>query len=103
MARPRYFEATRASFRVMATAGGNCFIAFARFVCTIGSHGTDLLISHNLTQKHEYEDHKFNTVPNLLGRDFAAEEPNQKWAGTSWDICCANTLPVSGHQLCLDP
>ncbi len=26
-------------------------------------------------------DHKFNIAPNLLDRDFAAEQPNQKWAG----------------------
>ncbi|MDO5703713.1 MAG: IS3 family transposase [Paracoccus sp. (in: a-proteobacteria)] len=26
-------------------------------------------------------DHTFNIAPNLLGRDFTAERPNQKWAG----------------------
>jgi putative transposase len=26
-------------------------------------------------------DHKFNIAPNLLDGDFAAEQPNQKWAG----------------------
>lgn len=25
--------------------------------------------------------HRFNIAPNLLGRDFHAERPNQKWAG----------------------
>lgn len=47
-------------------------------------------------------DHKFNITPNRLDRNFTAAQPNQKWAGTSRDICCANTLPVNGHQLCLD-
>ena len=26
-------------------------------------------------------DHTFNITPNLLDRDFAADRPNQKWAG----------------------
>jgi len=26
-------------------------------------------------------DHKFNIAPNLLDRNFAADQPNQKWAG----------------------
>lgn len=26
-------------------------------------------------------DHMFKIVPNLLERDFTAEQPNQKWAG----------------------
>ena len=25
--------------------------------------------------------HKFNIAPNLLDRDFSADQPNQKWAG----------------------
>ena len=36
------------------------------------------------TRKHKVttdSDHKFNIAPNLLDRDFAAEQPNQKWAG----------------------
>jgi transposase InsO family protein len=36
------------------------------------------------TRKHKVttdSDHKFNVAPNLLDRDFAAEQPNQKWAG----------------------
>ena len=35
-------------------------------------------------------DHKFNIAANLLDRDFAADQPNQNWAG---DV----------SQLCLDP
>lgn len=27
--------------------------------------------------------HSFNIAPNLLDRDFSAEQPNQKWAGVS--------------------
>lgn len=30
--------------------------------------------------------HKFNSAPNLLDRDFAAELPNQKWAGDISDV-----------------
>ena len=26
-------------------------------------------------------DHRFNIAPNLLERDFTADQPNQKWAG----------------------
>ena len=26
-------------------------------------------------------DHKFNIAPNLLGRNFSAEKPSQKWTG----------------------
>ena len=26
-------------------------------------------------------DHTFNIAPNLLDRDFKADQPNQKWAG----------------------
>jgi len=26
-------------------------------------------------------DHRFNIAPNLLDRDFTADQPNQKWAG----------------------
>jgi transposase InsO family protein len=36
------------------------------------------------TRKHKVttdSDHKFNIAPNLLDRDFNADEPNQKWAG----------------------
>ena len=36
------------------------------------------------TRKHKVttdSDHKFNIAPNLLGRDFTADQPNQKWAG----------------------
>ena len=36
------------------------------------------------TRKHKVttdSDHKFNIAPNLLDRDFAAEQPNQKCAG----------------------
>ena len=36
------------------------------------------------TRKHKVttdSDHKFNIAPNLLDRDLAAEQPNQKWAG----------------------
>ena len=36
------------------------------------------------TRKHKVKTdsiHKFNIAPNLLDRDFAAERPNQKWAG----------------------
>ena len=36
------------------------------------------------TRKHKVttdSNHKFNIAPNLLDRDFAAEQPNQKWAG----------------------
>jgi len=36
------------------------------------------------TRKHKVttdSDHKFNIAPNLLDRDFAADLPNQKWAG----------------------
>jgi hypothetical protein len=57
------------------------------------------------TRKHKVttdSDHKFNIAPNLLDRDFMADAPNQKWAGTSRDIRFANALSVSGHQLCLD-
>ncbi len=28
-------------------------------------------------------DHTFNIAPNLLERDFSADQPNQKWAATS--------------------
>ena len=30
--------------------------------------------------------HKFNTAPNLLDRNFAADQPNQKCAGPTRDI-----------------
>ena len=36
------------------------------------------------TRQHKVRtdsDHKFNIAPNLLDRDFNAEQPNQKWAG----------------------
>ncbi len=36
------------------------------------------------TRRHKVttdSDHKFNIAPNLLGRDFAADAPNQKWVG----------------------
>ena len=36
------------------------------------------------TQKYKimtYSDHTFNIAPNLLDQDFAADDPNQKWAG----------------------
>ena len=36
------------------------------------------------TRKHKAttdSNHKFNIAPNLLDRDFAADAPNQKWAG----------------------
>ena len=36
------------------------------------------------TRKHKVttdSNHQFNIVPNLLDRNFAANEPNQKWAG----------------------
>ena len=36
------------------------------------------------TRKHKVttdSDHKFNIAPNLLDRDFMADQPNQKWAG----------------------
>ena len=36
------------------------------------------------TRKHKVttdSDHKFNIAPNLLDRDFTADQPNQKWAG----------------------
>ena len=36
------------------------------------------------TRQHKVttdSDHKFNIAPNLLDGDFAAEQPNQKWAG----------------------
>ncbi len=36
------------------------------------------------TRKHKVttdSNHKFNIAPDLLDRDFMAEEPNQKWAG----------------------
>ena len=36
------------------------------------------------TRKHKVttdSNHKFNIVPNLLDRDFVADQPNQKWAG----------------------
>ena len=37
-------------------------------------------------RKHKFKattnsDHTFNISPNLLGRDFTADRPNQKWAG----------------------
>ena len=41
-------------------------------------------ISVMRTRKHKVttdSDHKFNIAPNLLDRDFAANQPNQKWAG----------------------
>ncbi|WP_097932393.1 IS3 family transposase [Monaibacterium marinum] len=41
-------------------------------------------ISAVRTRKHKVttdSDHKFNIAPNLLGRDFKADAPNQKWAG----------------------
>ncbi len=34
------------------------------------------------TRKHKVttdSNHKFNTAPNLLDRDFVADRPNQKW------------------------
>ena len=36
------------------------------------------------TRKHKAttdSNHKFNIVPNLLDRDFSADQPSQKWAG----------------------
>ena len=36
------------------------------------------------TRKHKVttdSDHKFNIAPNLLDRNFTADQPNQKWAG----------------------
>ena len=36
------------------------------------------------TRQHKVttdSDHKFNIAPNLLDGDFAADAPNQKWAG----------------------
>lgn len=33
-------------------------------------------------------DHTFNIAPNLLDRDFTAERPNQKWAGSYCQIWC---------------
>ena len=36
------------------------------------------------TRKHKVttdSDHKFNIAPNLVDRDFTADQPNQKWAG----------------------
>ncbi|PRY80490.1 transposase InsO family protein [Yoonia maritima] len=36
------------------------------------------------TRQHKVttdSNHKFNIAPNLLDRDFAADQPNQKWAG----------------------
>ena len=41
-------------------------------------------ISVVTTRKHKVtteSDHKFNIPPNMLNRDFAAGQPNQKWAG----------------------
>lgn len=39
---------------------------------------SDFVRKHKVTTD---SDHKFNIAPNLLDRDFAAEKPNQKWAG----------------------
>ena len=36
------------------------------------------------TRKHKVatdSNHKFNISPNLLDRNFSADQPNQKWAG----------------------
>jgi len=36
------------------------------------------------TRRHKVttdSNNKFNIAPNLLGRDFIADAPNQKWAG----------------------
>ena len=44
------------------------------------------------TRKHKVttdSDHKFNIAPNLLDRDFAAEQSNQKLAVTSATCGCA--------------
>jgi putative transposase len=41
-------------------------------------------ISVARTRKHQVttdSDHKFNIAPNLLDRNFTADQPNQKWAG----------------------
>ena len=43
-----------------------------------------IALTSGLTRKHKVttdSNHKFNIAPNLLDRDFAAEQPNQKWAG----------------------
>jgi putative transposase len=40
------------------------------------SNGTWVSFTTALTS-----DHTFNIAPNLLERDFAADQPNQKWAG----------------------
>lgn len=41
------------------------------------------------TRKHKVttdSDHKFNIAPNLLDRDFTADQPNKKWAGDISDV-----------------
>ena len=41
------------------------------------------------TRKHKVttdSNHKFNMAPNLLDRNFTADQSNQKWAGPSRDI-----------------
>ena len=48
------------------------------------------------TRKHKVttdSDHKFNIAPNLLDRDFTADQPNQKWAG---DISVAHWARTNG-------
>ena len=54
------------------------------------------LIAVVRTHKHKVTTdraHKFNTAPNLLDRDFAAEQPNQKWVGNiSYFLTCERWL-----------
>ena len=55
----------------------------------VGHRRVDLLMRQNRisvlrTRQHKVttdSDHKFNIAPNLLDWDFAADAPNQKWAG----------------------
>jgi putative transposase len=60
---------------------------FPLIVCrqtTAGQRMRQNGISVVRTRKHKVttdSDHKFNIAPNLLGRNFTADQPNQKWAG----------------------
>lgn len=55
----------------------------------VGPRRVGLLVRQNgisvvRTRKHKVttgSEHKFNIAPNLLDRDFKADQPNQKWAG----------------------
>jgi len=52
--------------------------------CRVGRLMRQNGISVVRTRKHKVatdSDHKFNIAPNLQDRDFAADQPNQKWAG----------------------